>query len=39
VLERLRGEESTAELRRREAIVPNLYYRWLADGRDASMIP
>jgi transposase-like protein len=28
VLEGLRGEDSIAELCRREAIVQNLYYRW-----------
>jgi transposase len=28
VLEGLRGEESVAELCRREGIVQNLYYRW-----------
>jgi transposase len=28
VLEGLRGEESIAELCRREGISPNLYYRW-----------
>jgi transposase len=28
VLEGLRGEESIAELCRREGIVQNLYYRW-----------
>jgi transposase len=27
-LERLRGEESVAELCRREALAPNLYHRW-----------
>ena len=28
VLEGLRGEESIAELCRREGIAPNLYYSW-----------
>ena len=28
VLEGLRGEESVAELCRREGLAPNLYYRW-----------
>jgi Transposase len=31
VLEGLRGEESIAELCRREGIVQNLYYRWSKD--------
>jgi transposase-like protein len=31
VLEGLRGEDSIAELCRREGIVPNLYYRWSKD--------
>jgi transposase-like protein len=31
VLEGLRGEESIAELCRREGIVRNLYYRWSKD--------
>src|SRR5271154_6263073 len=30
VLEGLRGEDSIAELCRREGIAQNLYYRWLA---------
>src|SRR6266436_6171418 len=38
VLEGLRGEDSIAELCRREGIVQNLYYRWSKDflgpGRD-----
>ena len=39
VLEGLRGEESIAELCRREGIVQNLYYRWstsLRPGRSGS---
>jgi transposase len=32
VLEGLRGEDSIAELCRREGIVQNLYYRWSKDG-------
>ena len=35
VLEGLRGEESIAELCRREGIVQNLYYRWSKDFLDA----
>jgi len=35
VLEGLRGEESIAELCRREGIVQNLYYRWSKDGLEA----
>ena len=31
VLEGLRGEDSVAELCRREGIVQNLYYRWSKD--------
>jgi len=31
VLEGLRGEDSIAELCRREGIVQNLYYRWLKE--------
>jgi transposase len=31
VLEGLRGEDSIAELCRREGIAQNLYYRWLKD--------
>ena len=31
VLEGLRGEDSIAELCRREGIVQNLYYRWSKD--------
>src|SRR3984893_2476911 len=35
VLEGLRGEESIAELCRREGIVQNLYYRWPKDFLEA----
>jgi transposase len=35
VLEGLRGEESIAELCRREGIVQNLYYRWSKDFLEA----
>jgi hypothetical protein len=35
VLEGLRGEESIAELCRREGINPNLYYNWSIDGGHA----
>src|SRR3979411_2149400 len=35
VLEGLRGEDSIAELRRREGIVQNLYYRWSKDFLEA----
>ena len=35
VLEGLRGEESIVELRRREGIVQNLYYRWPKDFLEA----
>ena len=35
VLEGLRGEESIAELCRREGIVQNLYYRWAKDSLEA----
>jgi hypothetical protein len=35
VLEGLRGEDSIAELCRREGIVQNLYYRWSKDFLDA----
>ena len=35
VLEGLRGEESIAELCRREGIVQNLYYRWSKDVLEA----
>src|SRR6201981_2808789 len=35
VLEGLRGEESIAELCRREGIVQNLYYRWSKDCLEA----
>lgn len=35
VLEGLKGEESIAELCRREGISPNLYYRWSKDFLEA----
>ena len=35
VLEGLRGEESIAELCRREGIASNLYYRWSKDFLEA----
>ncbi len=35
VLEGLRGEQSVAELCRREGIVANLYYRWSKDFLEA----
>jgi transposase len=35
VLEGLRGEESIAELCRREGLVQNLYYRWSKDFLEA----
>ena len=35
VVEGLRGEESIAELCRREGIVQNLYYRWSKDFLEA----
>jgi len=35
VLEALRGEESIAELCRREGIVQNLYYRWSKEFLEA----
>ena len=35
VLEGLRGEDSVAELCRREGIVQNLYYRWSKDFFEA----
>ena len=35
VLEGLRGEESIAELSRREGIVQNLYYHWSKDFLEA----
>jgi transposase-like protein len=35
VLEGLRGEESIAELCRREGIVQNLYYRWSTFSKPA----
>src|SRR3984893_13660626 len=35
VLEGLRGEESVAELCRREGIVQNLYYRWSKEFLEA----
>ena len=36
VLEGLRGEDSIAELCRREGIVQNRYYRWLKEFLEAS---
>ena len=35
VLEGLKGEESVAEICRREGIAPNLYYRWSKDFLEA----
>ena len=35
ILEGLRGEESIAELCRREEISPNIYYRWSKEFLDA----
>jgi transposase len=35
VLEGLRGEESVAELCRREGINPNVYYRWSKEFMEA----
>jgi transposase len=35
VLEGLRGEDSVAELCRREGINPNVYYRWSKDFMEA----
>ena len=35
VLERLRGEDSIAELCRREGINPNMYYKWSKEFLDA----
>ena len=35
VLEGLRGEDSIAELCRREGIAPNLYYRWSKEFLEA----
>lgn len=35
VIEGLRGEESVAELCRREGISPNLYYNWSKDFLEA----
>jgi transposase len=35
VLEGLKGEESIAELCRREAITPNLYYNWSKEFLEA----
>jgi transposase len=35
ILEGLRGEESIAELCRREGISPNLYYRWSKEFLEA----
>ena len=43
VLEGLRGEDSIAELCRREGIVQNLYYRWSKDfleaGKEQQWLP
>jgi transposase-like protein len=36
VLEGLRGEDSIAELCRREGIVQNLYYRWSKEFLEAT---
>jgi transposase len=38
VLEGLRGEDSIAELCRREGIVQNLYYRWSKDFLEAATV-
>ena len=35
VLEGLKGEESVAQICRREGIAPNLYYRWSKDFLEA----
>ena len=35
VLEGLRGEESIAELCRKEGLNPNVYYRWSKDFLEA----
>jgi transposase len=35
VLEGLRGEQSVAELCRREGLAPNLYYRWRKEFLEA----
>ena len=35
ILEGLRGEESIAELCRREGLAPNLYYRWSKEFLEA----
>ena len=35
MLEGLRGEESIAELCRKEGIYPNVYYRWSKDFMEA----
>jgi transposase len=35
ILEGLRGEESVAELCRREGLAPNLYYRWSKEFLEA----
>ena len=37
VLEGLRGEESIAELCRREGIAPNLYYSWSKEFLEAGV--
>src|SRR5436305_12098258 len=39
VLEGLRGEDSIAELCRREGIAQNLYYRWSKDFLEAPLRP
>src|SRR5438309_6317907 len=39
VLSGLRGEDSIAELCRREGIVQNLYYRWSSSRRCRCAIP
>ena len=39
VLEGLRGEDSIAELCRREGIAPNMYYKWSKEFREAGFCP
>ena len=39
VLDGLRGEDSIAELCRREGIVQNLYYRWSSSLRCRCVVP
>ena len=39
VLEGLRGEDSIAEICRREGIAQNLYYRWSKDFLEAGKTP